>query len=818
MPLNAEGIPADLKATPQWCGWKWQWNGKDAKWDKPPFSIATRRKCNGGDLADLSDFAKAMAAHRARRFDGVGFRFRPDDPYAGIDLDGCRNPETGAIAPWAQHWIDRFATYTEVSPSGKGVKLFCRGKISGKGKNRRLQDGAGVEIYSAGRYFTVTGNKLADSPSTTADAQAAIDELIAAYWVPESTTTTSASPSRNGHHDVLDRARKYLAKVPPAISGQGGHNATYHAACVLAHGFALSAEEAKPLLLEWNTTCQPPWSAEELDHKLADAAQAEGPRGELLHEHDPPRGHHRGNGHAGRPADATKENGEDDDPGRVKLLADAICLTAHFAQDAGGRLYHCKNGVFRPDGASYVKRRVKALLIEWGETKKWSTKLANEVIEFVGVDAPELPDRPRKDLVNVENGMVRVEDGMLLPHDPKYLSMVQLPVKYDRAAACPNIEAFVASTFPSDAHALAWEIPGVLMVPATWLQKAVLLLGEGNNGKSTWLSLLVRFLGKHNVTSKSLHKLEADKFAVARLVGKLANICPDLPSEHLAGTSVFKALTGEDSQVDAEYKFKDSFDMEPFARLVFSANYPPRSSDSSAAFFRRWLVVPFDHTFGPDEQIPKDILDGRLQSPGELSGLLNKALDGLRRVQRQRRFSEPESTKAAWRDFHSTTDPLAVWLDRYTIDDADCYVTKQALRVAYNAAVERDGRPAMTAKAFGQAIYKLRPNVEEAQRTVGGKYQWCYLGIGLASQAGDAPDARDARDHSLSFTHESEETERGKGDSRKKIIEGNPVHPVHPVDCSHQDVAETPTHDGYVNRQCRDCGQNLGCRKAEPQA
>ena len=112
----------------------------------------------------------------------------------------------------------------------------------------------------------------------------------------------------------------------------------------------------------------------------------------------------------------------------------------------------------------------------------------------------------------------------------------------------------------------------------------------------------------------------------------------------------------------------------------------------------------------------RDILDARLQSPEELSGLLNKALEGLRRVQRQRRFTEPESVKAAWRDFHATTDPLAVWLDRNTIDDPDAVVIKQVLRVAYNAAVERDGRPAMTAKAFGQAIFKLRPNIDGKQR------------------------------------------------------------------------------------------------------
>jgi putative DNA primase/helicase len=512
---------------------------------------------------------------------------------------------------------------------------------------------------------------------------------------------------------------------------------------------------------------------------------------------------------------SANEKSENDEPGRVKTLADAICLKEYFAQDGGGKLYRYDGGAYRPGAEKQVKVMVKSLLTAWGDTKAWSTRLASEVVEFIRVDARELPDRPRMDLVNVENGRVRVADGVLLPHDPKFLSMVQLPVTYDPSAICPNIESFIANTFPSDAHTLAWEIPGVLMVPATWLQKAILLLGEGSNGKSTWLSLLVRFLGKHNVSSKPLHKLETDKFAAARLVGKLANICADLPSEHLAGTSIFKALTGEDSQVDAENKFKDSFDMEPFARLVFSANHPPRSADSSPAFFRRWIVIPFDHTFSPDEQIPRDVLDARLQSPGELSGLLNKALEGLRRVEKQRRFSESPSIQEAWRDFHSTTDPLAVWLDRYTVDDPDAFITKQALRVAYNAAVEREGRPAMTAKAFGQALYKLRPNIEERQRTVAGKTQWCYVGIGMTHRDDNSLGSLDSRDSPLSFMHAREEKDKdSKGCISKYPNRENPVNPVNPVTlCPHNEVEETPTSDGYVNRQCRDCGEWLPCSK-----
>ena len=87
------------------------------------------------------------------------------------------------------------------------------------------------------------------------------------------------------HHDratIIDRAAKYLAKIPPAVSGQGGHSATFHAASVLVKGFALSIDDASPLLAEWNQSCQPPWSEHELRHKLDDAAKQPGPRGELV--------------------------------------------------------------------------------------------------------------------------------------------------------------------------------------------------------------------------------------------------------------------------------------------------------------------------------------------------------------------------------------------------------------------------------------------------------------------------------------------------------------------------------------------------------
>lgn len=517
--------------------------------------------------------------------------------------------------------------------------------------------------------------------------------------------------------------------------------------------------------------------------------------------------------------DGPVEDDDGDDIGskddRIRGLADAICAKHQFAQDAGGRLYRFEKGVYKPTGAELVKRLVKQLCIEFAATAEWSPSLANDVVEFIRVDSPVLWERPPLDVLNVKNGLLRLSDRALLPHSPDHLSPVQLPVEFDPSATCPAIEAFVNQVFPADATMLAWEIVAWLMRACTAIQKAILLLGPGGNGKSVYLRLVIAFLGKVNTSGLSLHKLEADRFSASRLYGKLANICPDLPSEHLSGTSTFKAITGGDT-VTGEYKFKDSFDFTPYARLVFSANHAPRSQDSSQGFFDRWLVILFERSFrGTTAEIPSNVLDAQLQAPRELSGLLNKALETLPRIDGKCGFTMPASVQAAAREFQSTTDPLAVWLERHTIDDPGVFVVKKTLRIVFNAHLERQGRPAMTEAAFGLAFGKHRPNVETKRRIVKGRQEYCYVGIGLASEQGDGTDDSQGcygcYGSSIYSTHA-----RGKlpGENEgypQEHIGANPSNPSKDGNgCLHEWQDSEPESDGKPRRFCRTCGQFAG--------
>ena len=249
-------------------------------------------------------------------------------------------------------------------------------------------------------------------------------------------------------------------------------------------------------------------------------------------------------------------------------LAEIIQQLEHFAVDEAGSFYVYENGIYQPHGDQAVRSLVKDVLREIGRSGSWTSHRTKEVRAYLAVDAPTLWERPPLDQINVLNGQLHLGTGEFLPHSHEWLSPIQIPVEFHPSATCPEIDGFIQAVFPEDNLAIAYEMAADIVTPETFSAKGVHLEWSGGNGKSTWLALLTRFVGDKNVTGTSLHDLEKNRFASARLHGKLANICPDLPNEQLAGTSIFKAITGGD-RVLGEHKFKHAFEFTPFVRLIF---------------------------------------------------------------------------------------------------------------------------------------------------------------------------------------------------------------------------------------------------------
>lgn len=150
----AENIPQQLTERPQWVCWRLEM--RDGKPTKVPYTPGTTRRASSTDLMTWRPFDEALEAYEASQpmaYDGIGFVFCSADPLAGIDLDGCRDPETGEVAPWAQKIIsDASEGYVEASPSGTGVHIIVEGRVRDGGLRR-----GPVEMYSRDRFFTVTG-------------------------------------------------------------------------------------------------------------------------------------------------------------------------------------------------------------------------------------------------------------------------------------------------------------------------------------------------------------------------------------------------------------------------------------------------------------------------------------------------------------------------------------------------------------------------------------------------------------------------------------------------------------------------------------
>jgi putative DNA primase/helicase len=151
MKLNLDCLPEELRQRHQWVVWKLE--ERDGKPTKVPYIAGGGGKASSTDSLTWRSFEKAVRALETGRYDGLGFVFSSGDPFAGVDLDDCRDPETGALEEWAARIVEAFGSYAEVSQSGTGVHIIVMGKAPNKKRGK-------VEAYSSERYFTMTGRVL----------------------------------------------------------------------------------------------------------------------------------------------------------------------------------------------------------------------------------------------------------------------------------------------------------------------------------------------------------------------------------------------------------------------------------------------------------------------------------------------------------------------------------------------------------------------------------------------------------------------------------------------------------------------------------
>ena len=308
-------------------------------------------------------------------------------------------------------------------------------------------------------------------------------------------------------------------------------------------------------------------------------------------------------------------------------------------------------------------------------------------------------------LRNTINGVLNIHTKEITPHSADYLSITQLPVKYDPQATCPKIEKFLKDVLRSEEDIkFMLQLIGYCLLNDCRYQVSIMLYGNsGANGKGTLLDLITAFLGADNCSHRSLQSIDTNRFAVADLFAKMANTYADLKSTKLSETGNYKMLVAGD-WITGEFKNKNAFKFRNKAKLWFSANEIPESDDKTDAYYRRWLIFHLDKRFIQGKENVNQLAE--LTTPAELSGLLNLALDGLRDLSAEGGFHY-KTIEDIRRDYEIHTNDVNAFLEEeclVDITDQSYSTLATDVYAAYvNFCVSRKTRP-IDMNPFGKKL------------------------------------------------------------------------------------------------------------------
>ena len=394
-------------------------------------------------------------------------------------------------------------------------------------------------------------------------------------------------------------------------------------------------------------------------------------------------------------------------------------LAEHMAENekvfyAAEQYYLYQNGVYREMQELEAQKMVREKMISREVKMNQITDAEHQWRLLVQKDLRELNANPF--IINVKNGLYNVLDDTLSEHTPDYYSTVQLNVSFEKSATCPRFIQYLHEVLDDDQIPLIQEMLGYFLVPITRAQKCFVIVGEGGAGKSQLLLVLNEILlGKTNVSNVSWQALN-ERFKTAELFGKLANIFADLPTKNIDDNGIFKALVGED-YLTVEKKNKNPFSFQSSARLLFSCNTIPRNyGDKSEGFYRRLIIVRFDHAV-PENMKDPELLD-KLQL--EADGIFLFALEGLKRlINKHYRFSETKVNKEELQQYREESDSVLSFVKECCVVDEQRDAGSTELFNAYKGYCEECGLKPYSQKMFVRQLIAGTPGTDRGVDAVG---------------------------------------------------------------------------------------------------
>jgi len=292
----------------------------------------------------------------------------------------------------------------------------------------------------------------------------------------------------------------------------------------------------------------------------------------------------------------------------------------------------------------------------------WGYRTTKNVKDKVACLISIIPDleitNDRGYICNVKNGLLNINTRELMNHTPEYVSLVQCPVIYDPTATCPTfmrcLKAWMDGDEAEEKTLMLQQFAGYLLSSEMAYAKALFLVGDGGNGKSTFADTISMIIGDQGTSRIDLEDLYST-FGLKGLIGKRLNIIEEVSGNYYQSHKLKKLISGE--EVTINMKYKDQFKFKPQAKFIFAVNTMPRVDDSSTATERRIMVVKFNNNFRSNPNVLLRFSSGILAT--ELSGILNWMLDGAMSLRNEQKFvitKEQQETLTEYREENSSVE------------------------------------------------------------------------------------------------------------------------------------------------------------------
>ncbi len=386
----------------------------------------------------------------------------------------------------------------------------------------------------------------------------------------------------------------------------------------------------------------------------------------------------------------------------------------HYIIKINNQLHLYKDGIYVPG-----QDEIEAVMIK--HIPQLNRAKRTEVMAYLDILIRENTPPTDANLIAFRNGLYNILDDSFVPFTHEHVITNKIEYDYNPNAYCKLTDDTLNKMSCNDPaiRSLMEEMVGYTFYRRNEIGKFFILTGEKNNGKSTFLDMIVTLLGANNTAALDLKEL-SERFKTAELFGKLANIGDDIGDEFVANTGVLKKLVTGD-RMNVERKGQNPFDFNNYSKLLFSANNIPRmgKGKDSAALLRRIVIIPFDAKFSKSDPDFQPLIKYKLREQSSMEYLIQLGIKGLKRVLENNGFTESEKVQKSIDEYEETNNPIISFFKEIDVSEIENEPTNEIYK-KYQEFCISTSLQAISAGEFTKQV-KSYFNLEVVNKKIKGK-------------------------------------------------------------------------------------------------